>query len=105
MSKFTFEEISEVMADDRINGKQVNIDEYGFSREFEFTIDDNSYRIFWFHNHSTLCVGSLVVCFHRALLANTWPMCGTKMQLHFRDIDDKVVAVLPIEWIPKEQSK
>ena len=96
MTKFHFEELEVVMNHDKVNGKPINIDDYGFSREFAFCIDGSDYEIRWFHNQSTLSSGFLDVMFHRVKVANTWPN-RSKMNLQFYDDKNNVVAVLPID--------
>jgi len=96
MNKFHYETLERILRDDRINGKPININQYGFSREFAFCIDGADYEIRWFHNQSTLSSGFLDVIFHRADISGTWPN-RAKMNIQFYDINNNVVAVLPIE--------
>jgi hypothetical protein len=97
MADFTFEQLEILMTDDRINGKPINIDDYGFSRQFGFNVDGADYEIKWFRNQSTLTSGFLMVKFHHAEISNTWPN-NSKMNIQFYDERNEVVAVLPIEW-------
>ena len=100
--KWNYEEAKKVFTDERICGEVINTDKYGFSREFSFTHNDVYYEVVWFNNLSTLKVGKegqLHVSFFMAKFGNTWPShTGSKMKLEFRDNNQNLVAVIPVEW-------
>ena len=102
--KFTFEQIEKIMEHPLVNGKIINVDSYGFSREFEFTANNHTYNIIWYHNQSTLIIDDLHVMFHSIELSNTWPSpAGAKLKMQFIDTNGNCVAALPIEWYENDE--
>lgn len=96
MKAFTYEQADQVFKS--IGGDWVNQDQYGFSREIEFTAEGVTYKVIWFKNQSTLIIGGLQVMFFDVEVANTWPSpAGAKMKLQFRDADGNCVAVIVLE--------
>ncbi len=104
--KWEYDTAEQIITNDLIGGKLINKDKYGFSRTFEFTVDENNFKIVWFHNQSTLIINNLThVMFFKAELSNTYPShVGSKTQLQFRCLNGNCVAVIPVEWHNKEQN-
>ena len=102
--KFEYDAAVELFVD-RLGGDIVNIDEYGFSRQFKFAARGNDYFVEWFHNQTTLTSSGLSVMFNTAEISNTWPSpAGSKLKLQMRDVNKNVVAVIVLE-MHKELSK
>jgi len=53
----TREEIESLLLGLNIPHRRVKVDDYGFSREIEFEVGDDTYSILWFKNQSTLRLG------------------------------------------------
>ena len=101
MKKFEFEKAEAIFVK-CLGGKIVNIDDHGFSREFEFNVMGVNYKIIWFHNQSTLIAGGVQVMFFNCEISNTWPSpAGAKNKLQFRDEKGNCVAVIVLEWRDK----
>ena len=85
---------------DQLGGQLINVDNYGFSREFQFEVLGVVYTVEWYHNQSTLISSDgLRVMFHHAKLSNTWTSpAKAKMKLQFRDVRCETVAVLVTEY-------
>ena len=98
MKKFEFEKAEAIFVK-CLGGKNINIDQYGFSREFSFKAIDVECEVTWFHNQSTLKLGNLQVMFFDCEISNTWPSpAGAKRKLQFRDTQGNCVAVIVLEW-------
>lgn len=98
MKKFEFEQAEKVFIS-QLGGNLVNIDQFGFSREFEFYALDKKYRVVWYHNQSTIIIGDARIMFHDAEVSNTWPSpAGAKNKLQLRDACGNTVAVIVLEW-------
>lgn len=98
MRKFEFEKAESLFLS-KLNGRLVNVDEFGFSREFEFDVLGETYKVVWYHNQSTLITGNVRVMFFDAEISNTWPSpAGAKKKLQLRDINGEVVSVIVLEW-------
>lgn len=98
MRKFEFEKAESLFLS-QLNGRLVNVDEFGFSREFEFDVLGEIYKVIWYHNQSTLIAGNVRVMFFDAEISNTWPSpAGAKKKLQLRDINGEVVSVIVLEW-------
>lgn len=98
MRKFEFD-IAENIFISQLNGELINVDQYGFSREFKFKALGKEYEVIWFHNQSTLIIDNVRVMFFDAEISNTWPSpAGAKKKLQLRDINGDVVSVIVLEW-------
>lgn len=96
--KFEFEKAESIFVK-RLGGETINVDKYGFSREFAFNVLGTEYQVTWFHNQSTLKIGDLQVMFFDCEISNTWPSpAGAKNKLQFRDYQGNCIAVIVLEW-------
>ena len=98
MKKFEFENAENLFIS-QLNGRLVNVDDFGFSREFEFDALGETYKVIWYHNQSTLIAGNVRVMFFDGKVGNTWPSpAGAKRKLQLNDAMGKVVSVIVLEW-------
>lgn len=98
MKKFEFEK-AEGLFLSKLNGRLVNVDEFGFGREFEFDALGETYKVIWYHNQSTLIAGNVRVMFFDAEISNTWPSpAGAKRKLQLRDANGNTISVMVLEW-------
>ena len=99
MKDFKFEQLEKIMGNELVCGNNVAIDEYGFSRTFEFNVLGHDYKIEWYINQSTLTCGELKVFFFDVELSNTHPSHPlTEMKLQFRDYSGNCVATIPVKY-------
>jgi len=100
--KWDFEEAKNIFTNQQVNGEVINLDKYGFSREFSFTVNNIYYEVVWFNNQSTLKIGDESQChvmFFSAELSNTYPSHhNSKIKIQFRNEKGDCVAVIPIEF-------
>jgi len=98
MKKFEYEKAHDLFVS-KLGGEVVNVDKYGFSREFKFTASGIDYGVIWFHNQSTILINDMRVMFFDAEIANTWPSPpGAKSKLQLYDDSGNCVAVIVLDW-------
>jgi hypothetical protein len=98
MKKFEFDAAENIFIKN-LGGSLNNIDSYGFSREFKFTVAGELYKVVWYPNKSTLLYRGIRVMFHDVEITNTWPSpSGAKNKLQFNDVNGNVVSIIVLEW-------
>lgn len=65
------------------NVEWVNSDKYGFSRELQFTIRGNTYKIIWWANYSKLIINNELSLIFDELDCNGFHANGFKVSLVF----------------------
>lgn len=74
----------------------INKDKYGFSRDLQFNVRGNTYKIKWYWNYSHLYFNDeSFLIFDCVEVSSTWPN-NFKHNLQFY-YKDNIVAVIPIE--------
>ncbi len=63
MTVETKEKLEQALANYGIKGEWVNKDEYGFSRNFRFVLNNIEYLIEWYCNYSSITVGNAEIYF------------------------------------------
>lgn len=81
MSKGELEEKLSIVG---ISGEWVDEDEYGFSRVFQFTLEDQIVKIEWYCNYSTLMIGNAHFWFDRISTYSGYPHTGEWIEFSFR---------------------
>lgn len=79
------EELEKKLSSVGIFGEWVDKDKYGFSRVFQFTIEDQIIKIEWYCNYSTLMIGNAHFCFDRISTSNKYPHRGEWIEFSFRE--------------------
>lgn len=67
-----------------IKGQWINQNEYGFSRIYEFAINEQIIQIEWYANYSTVMIGNAHFWFDNILLHSSYPMQGEWIEFSFR---------------------
>lgn len=67
-----------------IKGQWINSDEYGFSRTYEFAINEQIIQIEWYANYSTIMIGNVHFGFDNILLHSSYPMQGEWIEFSLR---------------------
>lgn len=78
------EELEKKLSSVGISGEWVDEDEYGFSRVFQFTIEDQIIKIEWYCNYSTLMIGNAHFWFDRISTYSGYPDRGVWIEFSFR---------------------
>lgn len=78
------EELEEKLTIVGISGEWVDEDEYGFSRVFQFTLEDQIVKIEWYCNYSTLMIGNAHFWFDRISTYSGYPHTGEWIEFSFR---------------------
>lgn len=67
-----------------IKGQWINSDKYGFSRIYEFAINEQVIQIEWYANYSTVMIGNAHFWFDNILLHSSYPMQGEWIEFSLR---------------------
>ena len=67
-----------------INGEWVKPDEYGFSRIFQFKLDEQIIEIEWYCNYCTLMIGNMHFWFDLIGTYSGYPRNGKWIEFSFR---------------------
>ena len=78
------EELEEKLTIVGISGEWVDEDEYGFSRVFQFTLEDQIVKIEWYCNYSTLMIGNAHFWFDRISTYSGYPHTGEWIEFSYR---------------------
>ena len=78
------EELEEKLTSVGISGEWVDEDEYGFSRVFQFTLENQIVKIEWYCNYSTLMIGNAHFWFDRISAYSGYPHTGEWIEFSFR---------------------
>lgn len=78
------EELEEKLTSVGISGEWVDEDEHGFSRVFQFTLEDQIVKIEWYCNYSTLMIGNAHFWFDRISTYSGYPHTGEWIEFSFR---------------------
>ena len=78
------EELEEKLTIVGISGEWVDEDEYGFSRVFQFTLENQIVKIEWYCNYSTLMIGNAHFWFDRISTYSGYPHTGEWIEFSFR---------------------
>ena len=81
----TKEELVEKLETVDIKGEWINQDEYGFSRIYQFNINNQSMQIEWYCNYSTLILGNVRFWFDNISISSSYPEKGKWIELSFRN--------------------
>ena len=81
MTKTELEEVFEKVG---IKGEWVNVDKYGFSRIFQFTLDNQTIQIEWYCNYCTLIIGNIHFWFDHININSCYPEVGEWIEFSFR---------------------
>jgi len=99
MSTMTIEKLEEVLCSKGVdNLKRYSSNNELFSRWFSFSVNENSYKICWYHNLITLYLNSdCLLIFNYVIYSGTWPN-EYKWNLQFYIEESKCpVFIIPIE--------
>lgn len=77
-------ELEEKFLKARIKGEWVSVDEYGFSRIFKFTLDNQIIQIEWYCNYCTLIIGNVRFWFDHININRRYPEVGEWIEFSFR---------------------
>ena len=78
------EELEKKLSSVGISGEWVEIDKYGFSRIYQFMIEDQLIKIEWYCNYSTLMIGNAHFWFDTIRLCSGYPFMGKWIEFSFR---------------------
>ncbi len=78
------EELEEKLTIVGISGEWVDEDEYGFSRVFQFTLENQIVKIEWYCNYSTLMIGNAHFWFDRISTYSGYPHTGEWIEFSYR---------------------
>jgi hypothetical protein len=78
------EELESKLSGVGISGEWVDFDEYGFSRTFQFSLEDQIVKIEWFVNYSTLMIGNAHFWFDIIRTYSGYPHKGNWIEFSFR---------------------
>lgn len=78
------EELEKKLSSVGITGEWADFDEYGFSRVFQFMLEDQLIKIEWYCNHSTLMIGNVHFWFDRISTYSGYPHRGKWIEFSFR---------------------
>ena len=78
------EELEEKLSSVGISGEWVDEDEYGFSRTFQFMLEDQIIKIEWYCNYSTLMIGNAHFWFDRISTYSGYTHRGEWIEFSFR---------------------
>ena len=67
-----------------IKGQWINQNEDGFSRIYEFVIDEQTIQIEWYWNCSTIMIGNAHFWFDNISLYSGYPMLGEWIEFSFK---------------------
>ena len=67
-----------------IKGQWINQNEDGFSRIYEFVIDEQTIQIEWYWNYSTIMIGNAHFWFDSISLYSGYPMPGEWIEFSFK---------------------
>lgn len=82
--RMTQEELVNRLEKVGIKGQWINSDKYGFSRIYEFAINEQIIQIEWYANYSTVMIGNAHFWFDNILLHSSYPMQGEWIEFSFR---------------------
>ena len=80
----TKEELVEKLEKVGIKGEWVNQDKYGFSRIYQFNLGDQTIRIEWYCNYSTLIMGNIRFWFDNIRINSSYLEHGEWIEFSFR---------------------
>lgn len=80
----TKEELVEKFEKVGIKGEWVNQDKYGFSRIYQFSLDNQIIQIEWYCNYSTLIIGNIRFWFDNIRTNSSYPENGKWIEFSFR---------------------
>lgn len=81
----TKEELVEKLEKVGIKGEWINQDQYGFSRIYQFDLDNQTIQIEWYCNYSTLIIGNVRSWFDNIRINSSYPEKGDWIEFSFRD--------------------
>ena len=81
----TKEELVEKLEKVGIKGEWINQDKYGFSRIYQFNLDNQIIQIEWYCNYSTLIIGNIRFWFDNIRINSSYPEKGDWIEFSFRD--------------------
>lgn len=87
--------LDDVLSHDQINAVAVAHDHTGFSRQREFQVFDETYKITWHTNKCVLHINDIEIYFTDLYVTGSAPN-NYKTSIHFIN-GDTVVCILPIE--------
>lgn len=81
----TKEELVSTLEKVGINGEWIEHDEWGFSRMFQFKLGEQTMKIEWYHNYSTLIIGNIHFWFDKISTSSGYPYQGKWIEFSFRN--------------------
>ena len=81
----TKEELVEKLEKVGIKGEWINQDKYGFSRIYQFNLDNQIIQIEWYCNYSTLIIGNIRFWFDNIRINSSYSEKGDWIEFSFRD--------------------
>lgn len=81
----TKEELVEKLEKVGLKGEWINQDQYGFSRIYQFDLDNQTIQIEWYCNYSTLIIGNVRFWFDNIRINSSYPEKGNWIEFSFRD--------------------
>lgn len=78
------EELEEKLAKAGIKGEWVNANKYGYSRTFQFELDNQIIQIEWYYNYSTIMIGNAHFWFDHININSCYPMQGEWIEFSLR---------------------
>ena len=81
----TKEELVEKLEKLGLKGEWINQDQYGFSRIYQFDLDNQTIQIEWYCNYSTLIIGNVRFWFDNIRINSSYPEKGNWIEFSFRD--------------------
>lgn len=80
----TKEELVEKLEKVGLKGEWINQDKYGFSRIYQFNLNNQTMQIEWYCNYSTLIIGNIRFWFDDIRINNSYPEKGNWIEFSFR---------------------
>lgn len=84
MTVETQEKLEQALAKYGIKGEWINEDEYGFSRNYKFVLNNIEYLIEWYCNYSSIMVGNAEFYFD-SIVYSGHCKSGNWLEFKFRD--------------------
>lgn len=81
----TKEELVKKLEKVELKGEWINQDQYGFSRIYQFDLDNQIIQIEWYCNYSTLIIGNVRFWFDNIRINSSYPEKGNWIEFSFRD--------------------
>ena len=79
------EELVEKLVKVGINGEWIDADEYGFSRLFQFELNEQLIQVEWYWNYSTIMIGNAHFWFDRISAYSGYTRNGKWIEFSFRN--------------------